>query len=310
MFEPSVATRRFLAVVLCGVLFFIACATTVSVANLSPEERDRIQTRKFDQPDSAIFSAVLECILDRGYAIQVCDKSVGLIQTAPLMYQPNLAVDILSTAIFGAVGRFRRTMAARVKDGVAKLNYTYETESKSGRLFGGESGWEPTQFDTSLSNAAYREAFDVIEANLTRRQAHGQMAPQSALASESPHPCTTSIANGTIVVRAIRYDTFVVRIAPGMSNARLTGNFMASGGKGSDIVVLVLGEQTFQDWSNLYGIPAERYLYSSGKVKLGSFDVSFPSEGKYYLVCSNTFSSFADKHVMIRANLSYFGQEK
>jgi hypothetical protein len=210
--------------------------------------------------------------------------------------------------MFGVVGRYRRTLATRVKDGTARLNLTYESETKSNRLLGGESGWEPAQFDTSLTNGAYRQAFDLITERLMGHQATGQAEGESVPQPEPPHACTTSIANGTITVNSIRYDSFLVRITPSMSSARLAGNFMASGGKSNDIVVLVVDEKTFRDWSNLYGVPAKRFLYNSGKVTMGSFDVSLPTAGDYYLVCSNVFSSSADKHVMIRADLSYIGQ--
>jgi hypothetical protein len=305
--EQSVAFGRPPVLILTGVLLLLACATVVSVATLSPDEQNRIQTRKFDQPDSTMFSAVLGCIMERGYMIQVCDRADGLIQTASLMYQPNVAADVLSAAMFGAVGRFRRTLAARVKDGVVRLNFTYESEAKSNRLLGGESGWEPAQFDTSLTNGAYRQAFDLITVRLTGHQATGQPEPESVPQPEPPHACTTNIATGTITVPAIRYDSFLVRITPSMSNARLTGSFMASGGKGNDIVVLVVDEKTFHDWSNLYGVSAERFLYNSGRVTMGSFDVSLPAAGDYFLVCSNVFSTSADKHVMLRADLSYIG---
>jgi hypothetical protein len=308
--EQNRAIRPAIVLALSGVSLFLACATAVSVASLSPEEQSLIQTRKFDQPDSTIFSAVLGCVMERGYMIQVCDRADGLIQTAALMYQSNAAADILSAAMFGAVGRFRRTLAARVKDGVVRLNFTYESEAKSNRLLGGESGWEPAQFDTSLTNGAYRQAFDMITERLTGHQATGQPEPKSVPQPEPPRACTTNIVNGTIAVQGIRYDSFLIRIAPSMSNARLTGSFMASGGKGNDIVVLVVDEKTFHDWSNLYGVPAERFVYNSGKVTMGSFDVLLPASGYYYLVCSNVFSSSADKHVMIRADLSYVGQRQ
>jgi hypothetical protein len=306
----GVAFRRRLLLMFAGVLLLLACATVVSVATLSPDEQNRIQTRRFDQPDSTIFSAVLGCIMERGYMIQVCDRADGLIQTAPLMYQPNATADVVTATALGAVWRSRRTLAARVKGGTVRLNFTYETEHKSNRLFGGESGWDPTQFDTSFTNGSYRQAFDLITERLTGHHATGQPEPESVPQPEPPHACTTSIADGTIAVPAIRYDSFLVRIAPSMSNTRLTGNFMASGGKGNDIVVLVVDEKTFHDWSNLYGIPAKRFLYNSGKVTMGSFDVSLSAAGDYFLVCSNVFSSFADKHVMIRADLSYIGQKQ
>jgi len=122
--------------------------------------REEMQTSRYDAPDSLIYSAVVATYVESGYSLQVTDKALGLVQTEPLMFPVNENRDIWTQALVGAKFRYRRRVTARVKDGVVKLSYVFESESK-GRYYG-ESGWEVAEPDTSFSNQLYRNAFSNI----------------------------------------------------------------------------------------------------------------------------------------------------
>jgi hypothetical protein len=137
------------------------------MSRLSQDQRDQIQTFWFAADstraaDSLLYSAALGYFADRGYSFQVSDKASGLIQTEPLMFPADENKDVLSQALVGVRFRYRRRVIARIKDGAVKLSFVFESERK-GEYFG-ESGWEVTEPDTSISNGYYREAFDGISA--------------------------------------------------------------------------------------------------------------------------------------------------
>jgi hypothetical protein len=165
MTKKDHARRRGFVFVLCGALLFLTCASWVTLASLSPEEQDRIQTRSFGSPDSTLFSAVLDVLIDKGYAIQLSDRSSGLIQTEPRqipLYGAAMSLggadQLGSDNPLRDIGTARRTILARVKGGTVKLSMTLETHA--------DPGWKVFQSDTSLANRPYRDAFDLIEAKL------------------------------------------------------------------------------------------------------------------------------------------------
>lgn len=77
-------------------------------------------------------------------------------------------------------------------------------------------------------------------------------------------------------------------IPPG-ANGRVVGDFRASGGGGNDIEVGV----TDENGANGH---AGRFWYHSGKVTVGSIDVTL-GPGTYFIVFSNRFSVFSSKSV-------------
>lgn len=150
--------RKGLLLPVCGALLFLACAPSiVTMSSLPHTLREKMQTRRYDEPDSLIYSAVLGFYAERGYSFQVTDKALGLIQTEPLMYPADENRDVWTQALVGAKFRYRRRVTARVRSGTVKLSYVFESERK-GRYYG-ESGWEIVEPDTSFSNGAYRDAF-------------------------------------------------------------------------------------------------------------------------------------------------------
>ena len=84
--------------------------------------------------------------------------------------------------------------------------------------------------------------------------------------------------------------------------SRVVGRFVASGGQGNDVQVVVANADSFENWKN--GHPAQ-VLYQTDKTTVGTLNVSIPQPGTYYLGFNNKFSMFADKTVAGRIQLYY-----
>jgi len=117
-----------------------------------------------------------------------------------------------------------------------------------------------------------------------------------------PVPTSSNVVNGLISVSARQYEAYQVNIPNSAYNAQLSGTFTASGGSGNDIIVYVMDATSYVNWQN--GHQGSTY-YNSGQTTTGSFSVNFPTSGTYYLVYSNTFSTFSTKNVNTQVNLSY-----
>lgn len=120
--------------------------------------------------------------------------------------------------------------------------------------------------------------------------------------TETTTGVTTNIVNGNIGVSAGQYQDYQVTVPAGAYNAQLTGSFRASGGSGNDIIVYVLDQTNFVNWQNGHQVSAE---YNSGQLTTSTFSLNLPASGTYYLVYSNTFSTFSSKTVNTQANLAY-----
>ncbi len=97
----------------------------------------------------------------------------------------------------------------------------------------------------------------------------------------------------------------VYRVSPGgyyyipltlPCDARIQGGFSASAALGDNIIVYVFDESQFEQYQN--GESTSTY-YNSGKIESGTFDMYLDS-GTYYLVLSNTYSTFSTKNVALQ----------
>ena len=79
--------------------------------------------------------------------------------------------------------------------------------------------------------------------------------------------------------------------------ATVQGGFVSNAALGDNIIVYVIDDENFDRFENDQSIST---FYNSGKVKSGTFDVTL-SEGEYYIVMSNTYSSFSTKTVQFQA---------
>ena len=113
---------------------------------------------------------------------------------------------------------------------------------------------------------------------------------------------TSNIVNGIITVSANDHKTYRVTITSLMQGTHITGSFNAAGGSGNDIIVYVMDNTNYVNWTN--GHQANCY-YNSGQVTTGSFNVYLTTAGTYYVVYDNSFSTISKKVVTTRADLYY-----
>lgn len=81
-------------------------------------------------------------------------------------------------------------------------------------------------------------------------------------------------------------------------SSTVTGSFSAEAALGNNIIVYILDQDNFNAYNN--GKSSQTY-YNSGKVATGSFNIEL-SPGTYYIVMSNTYSSFSTKTVTLQAS--------
>lgn len=75
----------------------------------------------------------------------------------------------------------------------------------------------------------------------------------------------------------------------------IQGGFIANAALGDDIKVYLLNQNQFDSYKNNESVST---YYNSGKVEYGTFDVTVNAD-KYYIIMSNTFSSFSTKTVQL-----------
>ena len=113
---------------------------------------------------------------------------------------------------------------------------------------------------------------------------------------------TNYIINGLITVSPGDYNYYLFSVPSGATQAHVKGFFTASGGSGNDIYLYIMDRIDFINWQNGHTV---NVYYNSGKVTTDNFDIYIPSGQMYYLVFSNTFSTFSTKTVSATVTLIY-----
>ena len=78
----------------------------------------------------------------------------------------------------------------------------------------------------------------------------------------------------------------------------IQGGFIANAALGDDIKIYLLNQNQFNGYKNNENVST---YYNSGKVEYGTFDVTVNAD-KYYVIMSNTFSSFSTKTVQLEVS--------
>lgn len=99
------------------------------------------------------------------------------------------------------------------------------------------------------------------------------------------------------------YSTYTLPLDPhAIHDCVLRGHFVAAGGTGNDIRIMLLDQTNFLNWKN--GHQAQT-LFNSGKMTAVDMAVPITQAGNYYLVLDNTFSAFTEKVVSVEDFLEY-----
>jgi hypothetical protein len=113
---------------------------------------------------------------------------------------------------------------------------------------------------------------------------------------------TEKIVSGQVTVKAGSAVYYRIPIK-GVRDVHVTGHFLALGGFGNDIQVVLAEEKEFGKWMD--GQQAKVY-YVSEKVTTGDIDAKLPSfDATYYLCFSNKFSMIANKTINADISMSY-----
>jgi hypothetical protein len=76
----------------------------------------------------------------------------------------------------------------------------------------------------------------------------------------------------------------------------VNGRFEAQGGSGNDVVVFIVDEDGLTNWKNGHSVST---YYNSGRKTVGTFKVTL-DPGNYFIVISNTFSTYTGKAVTLK----------
>lgn len=123
------------------------------------------------------------------------------------------------------------------------------------------------------------------------------------LTSDSTSQVNANIVNGLITVNAGQYETYQIVVPSNAGAAQVSGTFTASGGSGNDIIVLIMDYTDYVNWQN--GHQASAYYTTGGQETTGTISATLPAGATYYLVYSNTFSTFSQKNVNTQVNVAY-----
>ena len=88
-----------------------------------------------------------------------------------------------------------------------------------------------------------------------------------------------------------------------MSDVRVVGWFMTSGGAFNDIKIAILNDIDFTNWENFREV--EDAVYLSEKITKTQIELKIEDPGSYHLVLSNRFSEFSYKDVTAKVYLYY-----
>jgi hypothetical protein len=113
---------------------------------------------------------------------------------------------------------------------------------------------------------------------------------------------TEKIGSSTFVVAAGKVFYFRIPIND-VRDIRIAGHFLALGGQGNDIDVVLADEPNFGLWMDGH---QAKVFYQSGRATSGEIDVKLPTlNATYYLAFNNRFSVLSAKTVNADLNLYY-----
>jgi hypothetical protein len=111
------------------------------------------------------------------------------------------------------------------------------------------------------------------------------------------------LVNEKLQVAANSYSFYTLSLDSVVSkDCVLKGHFIASGGSGNDIRILLFDSTNFLNWKNNHEASV---MYQSGAITAADMSVPITQPGQYYLVLDNKFSLLTDKVVTAEVFAEY-----
>ena len=149
----------FLVIVVAG------CVVT-EVKQLTPLEKQSLQTREYEESKEIVFPSVLSVLQDNGYIVKSADKDTGLITAESPTDNTTGFLEIFAGVIANqqtAVTAFIETIGPITK---VRLNFVVQTSSSS------EYGQSSKKSESILDAATYQNVFEQIESAIFIRSAN------------------------------------------------------------------------------------------------------------------------------------------
>ena len=168
----------------------------------------------------------------------------------------------------------------------------------------------PVPFESSKQISIYDEVRNKINEEIQKNK---QQSSVSSSVGKSLESTLGSIVNELFGIDDLnlslpgqKFIDSIYKVEPGTYTyvsftlpciAKVQGGFVSNAVLGDNIIVYVIDDENFDRFENDRNMST---FYNGGKVKSGMFDVTL-SEGEYYIVMSNTYSSFSTKTVQFQA---------
>lgn len=114
---------------------------------------------------------------------------------------------------------------------------------------------------------------------------------------------TTEIVNGVATVNADSYVDYAFNIPSDATSVSVAGTFSVQGTSLTNITVYIFDSTNFNHYENGQNYIA---LYQSGETSSALISASISSNGNYYLVLDNDFSTTSQKTVNIQSDVAYY----
>ncbi|MGI0074901.1 MAG: hypothetical protein ACREA5_03040, partial [Nitrosotalea sp.] len=165
--------------------------------------------------------------------------------------------------------------------------------------FDGTQGYSSVRGnDISIQAVAYQTTQPPTQnpSSLDQQLQQAQQKVQAVLTNPNPSH-STMIANSVYKVGPGTY-TYISFYSS--CSSTVTGRFSAEAALGDNIIVYLFDQNNFATFKNDNSAQTD---YNSGKVSSGNLNVEI-SPGTYYVVMSNTYSSFSTKTVSLQASFT------
>lgn len=154
-------------------------------------------------------------------------------------------------------------------------------------------------------NFGYVGSYQFVSPNFGNQESQGSglinalksLVNSGSSSAPTPPPIQSSGTQIVNQVYKVGPGTYTYILFNNPCTSTVTGSFSAYASLGNNIVTFVLDQSNFQVLQNQQGFHS---YYNSGKVASGSFSLTL-QPGTYYIVLSNTYSSFSTKTVSIQA---------